>query len=137
MTEQAGNKALVRAHFDAIWGGDDEAIRRQLADGFVDHAGTPGVGEGKDGVVEWARRMRAVFPDMTVTIDRAVAEGEMVAIHATWRGTQQGPFMGLAPSHRAITFSGMVFWRITGGQIAERWAHLDMATAMKQMQGAS
>ncbi len=78
--------------------------------------------------------MRAVFPDMEVTIDRAVAEGELVAVHATWRGTQKAPFQGIPATHKAISFTGMVLWRIVDGKIAERWANLDLASAMRQLQ---
>lgn len=137
MPDLAANKALVRSHFDAIWSGDDDAIRAQLAEGFVDHSATPGMASGAGGVTEGARRMRAVFPDMTVTIDHAVAEGELVAVNATWRGTQRGPFQGIAATNRSVTFTGMVLWRIVEGRLAERWAQVDLASAMRQLQATT
>ncbi|MBE7498947.1 MAG: ester cyclase [Verrucomicrobiales bacterium] len=47
-------------------------------------------------------------------------------VRATWRGTHQGTFQGVAPSGRKITLTGMVFWRVAKGRIAERWATLDL-----------
>ena len=137
MSDLHANKLLVASHFDAIWSGDDDAIRAQLAEGFVDHSAMPGMAMGSDGVTEGARRMRAVFPDMTVTIDHAVAEGDFVAVNATWRGTQRGTFQGIAPTNRTIAFTGMVLWRIVDGRLAERWAQLDLASAMRQLQAST
>jgi predicted ester cyclase len=54
-------------------------------------------------------------------------------VHATWAGTHKGPFRGIAATNKAISFEGMVFWRIADGKIAERWGILDMAAAMKQI----
>ncbi len=133
MADLDANKALIAAHFEAIWTGDDAAIRAQLADGFFDHAAPPGTPQSTAAVIEWARPMRAVFPDMKVTIDQAVAEGELVAVHATWRGTQKGVFHGIPPTGRTISFTGMVFWRIVEGKIAGRWAHIDFASAIRQL----
>ena len=137
MGDLENNKALIRAHFDAIWSGDDDAIRAQLSDDFVDHAGQPGAPKGLAGVVEWARGMRAVFPDLKVTIEQAVAEGDRVAVFCTWRGTHRAPFLGVAATQRAITFTGMVFWRIANRKIVERWATLDIGSLMRQLQAGS
>jgi steroid delta-isomerase-like uncharacterized protein len=128
------NKALIRAHFDAIWSGDDAALRAQLGAGFIDHAAQPGSPKGIDAVIEMARGMRAVFPDMSVTIDQSVAEGDRVAVYATWRGTHRAPFLGVAATNKTISFTGMVFWRIVDGKIVGRWATLDLASVMRQLQ---
>lgn len=134
MDDIENNKALVRAHLGAIWAGDDSAIRAQLAADFVDHAAPPGAPRGIAGVIEMAAGMRATFPDMRVTIEQSVAEGDRVATYATWRGTQKAPFLGVAASHKTITFTGMVFWRIGSGKIVERWATLDTASIMRQLE---
>ena len=129
-----GNKALVVSLFDAIWSGDEPAIRALLAEEFEDFSGPPGAPKGAGPTIDWARGMRAVFPDMKVTIEQAVAEADLVAVHATWRGTHEATFLGIAPTHRRISFTGMVFWRVSGGRISGRWATLDMASVLRQLQ---
>ena len=72
---------------------------------------------------------------MMVTVKASVAEGDRVAVYAGWRGTHKGLFQGISATNKVISFDGMVFWRITNGKIApERWAILDMAAAMRQLQ---
>jgi len=128
------NKALIRAHFDAIWSGDEGALRQQLGAEFVDHAAPPGAPRGIDAVIEMARGMRATFPDMTVTIEQSLAEGDRVAVHCAWRGTHEAPFLGIAASHKQITFTGMVFWQVLNHKIVGRRATLDLAAVMRQLQ---
>ncbi|HVZ70217.1 MAG TPA: ester cyclase [Rhizomicrobium sp.] len=131
----AENKKLILAHYDAIWSGDEDALREQVADDFTDHATPPGTPPGVETVIAWGRVLRSAFPDMKVTMNHCAAEGDIVACHATWRGTHKGTFQGIAATGRPVEFSGMVFWRVNNGKIAERWAYLDNAQMMKQLQG--
>jgi predicted ester cyclase len=72
----------------------------------------------------------AAIPDLNATIDAIVAEGDQVAVRATWRGTHRGPFRGRSPSGRQFETSGMVFWRIKDGKLVERWAMVDLLGAL-------
>lgn len=134
MTADDANVKLVKEHYDAIWSGDEAALRRQISPDFVDHAMPPGTPKGVEPVIAWGKSIRAAFPDMSVTIHQTVAQGDRVAVHATWRGTHKGPFMGSAPTGKTVGFDGMVFWRVADGRIAERWAVLDSAALQRQLQ---
>jgi steroid delta-isomerase-like uncharacterized protein len=79
--------------------------------------------------------LRTAFPDLNVSIEDIVAEGDLVAVRGTWRGTHQGEFRGVPAIGRKVEFSGMVFWRVAGGQIRERWGLVDVPTLMRQLQG--
>jgi steroid delta-isomerase-like uncharacterized protein len=133
MTEQTErNKALVRAHYEATTNNfDPAAIDRQVAEDFFDHAA--GARLGPEGVKAHIRGLHAAFPDLHVTIEDMVAEGDRVAVRATWRGTHRGAFRGIPASGKAVEFGGMVFWRIADGKIAERWAYLDSAGLIAQI----
>ena len=134
MNQTEPNKALIRAHYDSAANAyRPSVIERQVAADFVDH-GEPALA-GPEGVKAQTRALRAAFPDLTVTIEDLVAEGDLVAVRATWRGTHQGPFRGVPPIGRKVEFSGMVFWRIGGGQIRERWGLIDTPSLMRQLQG--
>jgi steroid delta-isomerase-like uncharacterized protein len=119
------NKALVRAHYEATVNNYDEAaIDQQIADEFFDHAA--GARLGPEGVKRHIKGLQAVFPDLRVTIEDILAEGDRVAVRATWRGTHKGDFRGVPASHQPIEFTGMVFWRIAENEIVERWASVDV-----------
>ena len=134
MNQTEANKALIRAHYDATMNAyKPSVIDRQVALDFVDH-GNPEAA-GLEGVKAHARALRVAFPDLSVTIDDLVAESDLVAVRGTCRGTHQGVFRGVPPIGRRIEFAGMVFWRIGGGLIRERWGILDLPTLMRQLQG--
>ena len=123
--ESEANKALIRAHYQASTNNfDPAAIDRQVGEDFYDHAA--GKRMGPDGVKQHLTALHAAFPDLAVTIEEMVAEGPIVAVRATWRGTQRGAFGGIPASDRPVHFGGMVFWRIADGKIRERWATIDM-----------
>jgi steroid delta-isomerase-like uncharacterized protein len=134
MNQSEANKALIREHYDATTNAfKPAAIDRQIAADFVDH-GNPDIA-GPEGVKAHIKALRAAFPDLSVTIEHMVAENDLVAVCGTWRGTHQGEFSGVPGIGRKVEFSGMVFWRIGGGQIRERWGLIDTPTLMRQLQG--
>jgi len=134
MNQSEANKALIREHYDATTNAfKPAAIDRQVAADFVDHSNPEIV--GPDGVKAHIKALRAAFPDLSVTIEDIVAEGDLVAVRGTWRGTHQGEFRGVPAIGRRIEFGGMVFWRIGSGQIRERWGLIDTPTLMRQLQG--
>src|SRR5262245_36618977 len=94
MNQSEANKALLRAHYESAANAyRPSVIDRQVAADFVDHAQPECT--GPEGVKAQTRALRAAFPDLTVTIEDLVAEGDLVAVRATWRGTHQGSFRGV------------------------------------------
>jgi steroid delta-isomerase-like uncharacterized protein len=134
MNQSEANKALIREHYDATTNAyRPAAIDRQVAADFIDR-GSPEI-VGPEGVKAHIKALRTAFPDLSVTIEDMAAEGDMVAVRGTWRGTHQGEFHGVPGIGRKVEFGGMVFWRVGGGQIRERWGLIDMPALMRQLQG--
>ncbi len=130
------NKNLILEHYEAfVHRQDAEAVRRQLADDFEDHEMPPGIPRGPAGALQFRAMLHTAFPDLRVRLDDLVAEGDRVAVRATWTGTHRGPLpmLPIPPTNRAFKFTGMVFWRIRDGRIAERWAVLDRLGLQQQL----
>jgi steroid delta-isomerase-like uncharacterized protein len=137
MTLEA-NKKLILEHYEAVTHKQDaDAIRRQVAPDFVDHEMPPGTPPGPETVIEWSGVLHKAFPNLRITVEDMVAEGDRVAVRATWTGTHSGPFpaLNIAPTNRSFVLTGMVFWRIRDGKITERWATLDRMGWMQQLTG--
>ena len=75
------------------------------------------------------------FPDLRLTTEDMVAEGDKVAIRNTWRGTHHGTFQGLPPTGKHVTFTGTDVFHVVGGKIVEQWADLDALGLMQQLGG--
>jgi ketosteroid isomerase-like protein len=109
--EDDKGKSLVRRYFDMWNTGDFDRIDQLLAEGYVDHA-HPEVA-GPAGIAAAAKHFRASNPGARVTLDTLVADGELVAARTTIRHTRAG---------EAIVASGMVFFRVQDGRLAEQWS---------------
>jgi len=126
------NKALIRAHYDAVinWF-DPDAIRTQVADDYFDHQ--TGRAMSANDVICHAMALHDAFADLSVTLADMIAEGDRVAVRATWRGVHAGTFRGLPPTGKSFVFTGMVFWRVRDGRVAERWAEIDFGALTAQL----
>ena len=130
------NKRLILEHYDSFVNRQDaEALRKQLAHDFVDHEMPLGTPPGPEGAIRLRAMLNTAFPDLKVEIEDVVSEGDRVAVRARWTGTHRGPLpmMPFPPANRGFAITGMVFWRLDGGKIAERWAVLDRAGLMQQL----
>lgn len=76
---------------------------------------------------------RSGFPDIKMTIEEVVAEGDKVVFRVTVHGTHKGEFKGIAPTGKQVTMTGMQIWRIEGGKIVEGWFNRDDLGLMQQL----
>ena len=120
------NKEIVGTFYWAVLGrGNVAAINDLVAVDFVDHNPFPGQSPGRDGLRQSVRLFHTPFPDIQVSVDDLIAEGDRVAARWTARGTHAGEFLGIAPTGRQVMIKGVDIFRLAGGRIAERWGHQD------------
>ena len=70
---------------------------------------------------EMYQPLSRAFPDLTVTVDGVIEEGEEVAVRWTAQGTNTGDFPGVPATGRAVRFSGMTWLRVKDGKLVEGW----------------
>ena|SRR5258708_5140792 len=75
----------------------------------------------------------AIFPDLRQRIEWQVAEGDLVASGATYRGTHQGEWMGIAPTGKPVTLSVIYLDRVADGRIVEHQSVADWLGALEQV----
>ena len=126
------NKALVRRFYgESVH--NPALLDELLAPGYVLHLpGRPtmsGIEPAKQLMVAYT----SGFPDLQLTTEDMVAEGDKVAIRNTWRGTHQGTFQGVSPTGKQVTFTGSDIFHFEDGKIAEQWADLDALGLMQQL----
>ncbi|MEV4623346.1 ester cyclase [Asanoa sp. NPDC049573] len=88
---------------------------------------------GAEALKEVFRMLHQVFPDLAVTVEDLVAEGDKVAGRNSVTGTHQGEYMGVAPTGRTIAYNEIFIFRFEGGRIAETWGVVDVFAQLKQL----
>jgi len=119
------NKELMRRLFEEFNKG--KAAAMAVIDQSIDMRGD--LKDFKQIGSEWYD----AFPDMHVTIDDMVAEGDKVAFRSTWTGTHKGEIMGIPPTNKKVTISLITISRIVGGKIVEDHGQFNALDLMRQL----
>ena len=128
------NRAVVRRFIAGVLGrGDFAALNALAAPDCRDHAAAPGTTPCPAAIAQFLAPWRAAFPDLAITVEGLVAEGDGVAARWTLRGTHRGAFLGIPPTGRRVAVAGTERYRLAGGQIVERWAAVDTAGLRRQL----
>jgi steroid delta-isomerase-like uncharacterized protein len=128
------NKALYLRMTEAVWNkGDPDAIDEFYAPDVAIHSAAPDWATGRNGVVATVSMIRRGISDLEVTGDFMIAEGDMLAVPWTIRGTHSGELMGVPATRKAIEFNGISVVRFEGGKIVEIWGASDQLGLMAQL----
>ena len=129
------NKAIVSRATEEIFNKDNLAVVDELyATNFVSHGSDiPGVTPDREGYKQFVTMSRTALPDFHTTIEDMIAEGDKVVQRFTARGTHKGEFMGIPPTGKQVTITGIAIDRIAGGKIVENWVNMDMLGMMVQL----
>src|SRR5947209_1588454 len=127
------NKALVRRFFDAFGRNDFAALQAVTSQDVVYHAAPPGLSAGSEGYRELMAMYISAYPDIQLTLDDMIAEGDKVVTRFTARGTHRGEFMGIEPTGTQITVGGISIIRVAGNKVTEEWDQLDMLGGLQQL----
>jgi steroid delta-isomerase-like uncharacterized protein len=129
------NKKVVQRFWKA-WEEEDfvDLIDELLAPDYVNHSpGMPDQPTGPEGVKAVVGMFRSGMPDLRVTIDDMIAEGDKVATRYTIEGTHEGELYGVPPTGRRLSIESMIVERVSGGQIEEHRRTTDTLDMMQQL----
>ena len=115
------NRALAERFFREVWN-----ERRSSTIDEILHEGIVGHLEGADftgtATYKEARaQLLSAFPDVRVTVEDTVADGEHVVLRWRVTGTHSGPGLGLSPTSRTVSFRGMTWLTFREGRVVEGW----------------
>ena len=128
------NKELSLRVNNEVWNeGKINLIDELVSADFVNHSAPPGLPTDREGFKQFVGMYRAAFPDVQITIEDILAEGDRVMTRWSATGTHQGELMGIPASGKHVTVTGMSENRISGGKIVEQWNEFDDLGMMQQI----
>ncbi len=128
------NKALVRRWVEECYNPGNLALLDELfASDFVNHDPVRPDVRDLDGLKRLLSEQREALPDLLTTIEDLVADGDKVVKRFIFQGTQTGEILGIPPTGKRVTMTGMDMLRIADGKIAEIWWSYDALGLMQQL----
>ena len=135
MAEQP--ETLIHRWLEEVWNkGRAEAIDEMFASEGIAHGLTDPEGKelcGPEGFKPFFESFRNAFPDIKVTVEDTVTEGDKIAARCRVEGTHRGEGLGVASTGKRVAFTGMVIIRVQEGKIVEAWNNFDFMTMFQQI----
>lgn len=129
------NKALALRFFDQAVNRHNAGIVNELmAPDAIDHNPGPSDAPGRQGIWEVFTMLYTAFPDLHGEIEDILCDGECVVIRWTIRGTNTCKCMGICPTERTMTATGIDILRFQNGLITERWGNSDDMHILEQLE---
>ena len=123
-------RELLEKEVSVHLSGDLDKFDDLYVEDYIDNTmGTRGLEEYKQAYLS----IKKAFPDITVTIEDTVVEGDRIAARYTCSGTHRGEFMGIQPTGKTFEMSEITIKRIEGGRFAESWAIPDFISMLQQL----
>ncbi len=126
------NKEIARRVFSEVLsdGRFDRAEELYSRD-FINHGIHRNVALRED--QDAARGWKQAFPDLVITPEKVIAEGDLVTVYWVARGTNTGAGNGLPATGKSMEASGITIWRIVGGRITDEWSAFDQLSILQQL----
>jgi len=130
------NKAIVMRYVEEFWNQKNlDVLDELISPSAIAHEATTVhlFGQGLESLKQAAAMYIAAFPDLHVTVDDLIAEGDMVVERWTCTATNQGELMGIPPSGKQVAWTGITMYRFADGKIVEHWWAWDALGLMQQL----
>ena len=126
------NKDFLNAFTENFWNEHNlAAFEEYYSADLIVHAA-----DGDYNFEQWKEVCQAYFtgfPDLHITTDDLIAEGDKAVKVWTANSTHKGDFMGIPATGNRIMIKGIEVFRIADGKIAEIWMSMDMLGMMQQL----
>ncbi|HLJ36383.1 MAG TPA: ester cyclase [Ktedonobacteraceae bacterium] len=127
------NKAIAHRWYEEVFNTGNLALISELfAPNFVDHDPSNPL-PGLEGVGQLVSMYRGAFPNLHLTIEDELSEGEKLVTRFVARGTHNGPLMGIPPTGKQTVVTGIDILRFENGKIVEHWGNQDLLGMMQQI----
>lgn len=128
------NKTVVRRYYEEVFNHHQTALIDQLAvEDYVEHDPFPGQGNGRADLKARVQAILAAFSPLQFRLEDLVAEEDRVVARWSQTGTHTGPFLGIPPTRRQFTITGIDIHQLRDGRMAEHWHVVDLYGLLQQL----
>ena len=127
------NLATLGKFAEAVNTGNFDLFKEAVSIENIDHDPARGQVPGPEGYRVFFSRLRDAFSDLTVALETMVADEESIAFAYTLTGTQNGSYMGIAPTGKKVKIRGMQISKFKDGKMVERWGSSDELGMLQQL----
>lgn len=129
------NKSIVHRWVEGGWNQGNLALVDELytTDYFIHDPATPDFQGGQAAFKQFVNNLRTGFPDLHVTVEDMIAEGDKVVWRWRITGTHRGEINGIPATGKPISITGIVFSRFAGGKWAEDYVNWDTLGMLQQI----
>ena len=132
------NRRLVRRLYDELFSKWNLAVIDELiSPEFIGHEMPPGMPRGPEGIRQFYAGIRAGLPDVQLTVEDMIGEGDRVVVRWRARATHRGVFRGIPPTGARVSFTGIAIYRLSKGKIVERWVEVDLLGLTEQLRATA
>ena len=130
----ADNKEIIRQLSEEPWKGNLDVIDKYVDANYTGYdPSMPEPVRGPQGFRGFVQMYLSAFPDGRITVDEQIADGDTVATRWTGRGTHEGELMGIAPTKKQVTVSGITFAKLKNGKLVEDYSNWDTLGMLQQI----
>jgi serine phosphatase RsbU (regulator of sigma subunit) len=128
------NKSSFRRYLEEVFNQGNLEVADEIFDHYVSHQPDGSTLErGPEDVKRFVGEFRSAFPDLRISADDQIADGDKVVTRVTLRGTHRGMFRGTAPTGRRAEINGITIFRFSSeGKVVESWDSYDQFRVMRQ-----
>jgi predicted ester cyclase len=90
-----------------------------------------------EALIEHIAQVEAAFPAYELITEQMVAERDLVAVRATFRGVHRGVFAGIQPTGKIVSSGLMITYGVADDKIVEHWMQFDFFSLLQQLQDSS
>jgi predicted ester cyclase len=131
------NKTTWKRLQEAMNSSDEELRSKTIDEAFepdvLIRTPLPLQSTGSQAIKEVFTTLHRAFPDLHVTVEDLIEEGDKVVGRHTVTGTHLGEYLGTAPTGKSVTYNEIFIARFVGGRVAETWGVVDVLSQMKQI----
>lgn len=129
---QAEALAQRWAH-EGVAKGQVEVFDELVSADAIDHSGPTDV-QGIEGFKVRTRAVHAALQSIEIVVEELLVDGDKIAWRWTLKGTHHGPFLGVPPTGKRVSMTGMNIQRVSHGLVVEHWSNADQLGLLRQVQ---